>query len=74
MESFSCEPENVASHPLCKHILNGREIVLDFRDCFASDHEMVDAKDAIGRISAEIKIVRCPLEVPVLLMGERIKE
>lgn len=59
--------------PLYKKVLNDRDLVLDIRDCFASESEIVPIKDALGRISCEI-MYTCPPGFPVLLYGERITE
>ena len=43
------------------------------REAFFSDYEVVDSKDAVGRVSAEM-ICPYPPGVPVLSPGERITE
>ena len=54
-------------------ILADRELVLDIRDCFASDTELIAVDDsAIGRISSEVRY-ECPPGFPVLLYGEKIQ-
>jgi len=58
---------------LYKKVLNDRDLVLDIRDCFAADSEIVSIDAALGRISCEIKYT-CPPGFPVLLYGERISE
>ena len=40
------------ANPVYKQILNDREIVMDLRDIFANDTEVLDAQDTLGRISA----------------------
>lgn len=47
------------------------EIVLTPRDAFFSRHETVAARDAVGRVSAEL-VAPYPPGVPVLAPGERI--
>ncbi|MBP6043532.1 MAG: PLP-dependent transferase [Rhodoluna sp.] len=49
------------------------EVVVTPREAFFSDYEVVDAKDAVGRVSAEM-ICPYPPGVPVLSPGERITE
>ena len=49
------------------------EVVVTPRDAFFSDYEVVDSKDAVGRVSAEM-ICPYPPGVPVLSPGERITE
>ncbi|CDW90756.1 arginine decarboxylase [Stylonychia lemnae] len=68
-------PELAAQYqdPLINKILNKREIVMDIRDCFASETETIQLQGALGRISAEIKY-KCPSGIPVLLYGEKIQE
>ena len=62
-----------AGNPLYKQILNDRDLVLDLRDCFAADSEVIPIEAAVGRISCEIKYA-CPPGFPVLLYGERVQE
>lgn len=45
---------------------------MDIRDCFSKNSESVKVKDALGRISSEIKYKIHPVFLPVLLYGERI--
>ena len=54
-------------------MLNDRDLVLDIRDCFAGESEIIPLRDALGRISCEIKYA-CPPGFPVLLYGEKIQE
>jgi arginine decarboxylase len=49
------------------------EVVVTPREAFFSDYEVVEAKDAVGRVSAEM-ICPYPPGVPVLSPGERITE
>ena len=49
------------------------EVVVTPREAFFSDYEVVDARDAVGRVSAEM-ICPYPPGVPVLSPGERITE
>ena len=49
------------------------EVVVTPRDAFFSSYEVVDSKDAVGRVSAEM-ICPYPPGVPVLSPGERITE
>jgi lysine decarboxylase len=49
------------------------EVVVTPRDAFFSGYEVVEAKDAVGRVSAEM-ICPYPPGVPVLSPGERITE
>lgn len=49
------------------------EVVVTPREAFFSGYEVVDAKDAVGRVSAEM-ICPYPPGVPVLSPGERITE
>ena len=49
------------------------EVVVTPREAFFSDYEVVNAEDAIGRVSAEM-ICPYPPGVPVLSPGERITE
>lgn len=49
------------------------EVVVTPREAFFSDYEVVAAKDAVGRVSAEM-ICPYPPGVPVLSPGERITE
>ena len=65
--------EDDSLQPLYKKVLNDRDLVLDIRDCFAADSEIVPINEALGRISCEIKY-NCPPGFPVLLYGERISE
>jgi arginine/lysine/ornithine decarboxylase len=44
---------------------------LDVREVLAADSEELTAKEAVGRISAEIKY-KCPPGFPVLVYGEEI--
>ena len=48
-----------------------RRFKLDVREVLAADSEELTAKEAIGRISAEIKY-KCPPGFPVLVYGEEI--
>jgi arginine/lysine/ornithine decarboxylase len=59
--------------PLYKRILSDRDLVMDIRDCFAADSEVIPISEALGRISCEIKFA-CPPGFPVLLYGERIQD
>jgi arginine/lysine/ornithine decarboxylase len=59
--------------PLYKRVLNDRDLVLDIRDCFAGESEIIPITTALGRISCESKYA-CPPGFPVLLYGERIQE
>lgn len=59
------------SNPIYKKILINRKFKLDVRDVLAADSEEVLAKEAVGRISAEIKY-KCPPGFPVLVYGEEI--
>jgi arginine decarboxylase len=58
---------------LYKRVLNDRDLVLDIRDCFAGESELIPIGYALGRISCESKYA-CPPGFPVLLYGERIQE
>ena len=49
------------------------DVVVSPREAFFSSYEVVEAKDAVGRISAEV-ICPYPPGVPVLSPGERITE
>ena len=49
------------------------EVVVTPRDAFFSSYEVVEAKAAVGRVSAEM-ICPYPPGVPVLSPGERITE
>jgi lysine decarboxylase len=49
------------------------EVVVTPREAFFSGYEVVDSKDAVGRVSAEM-ICPYPPGVPVLSPGERITE
>ncbi len=66
------QPESKYQQPLYKKVLNERDIVLDIRDCFAGDSEVIPLREALGRISCEIKYASPP-GFPVLLYGERIQ-
>ena len=44
---------------------------MDVREVLAADSEELTAKEAVGRISAEIKY-KCPPGFPVLVYGEEI--
>jgi len=48
-----------------------RRFKLDVREVLAADSEELTAKEAVGRISAEIKY-KCPPGFPVLVYGEEI--
>jgi arginine/lysine/ornithine decarboxylase len=70
LDEDSSEDEH---QPLYKRVLNDRDLVLDIRDCFAGESEIIPIGSALGRISCESKYA-CPPGFPVLLYGERIQE
>jgi arginine decarboxylase len=58
-------------NPIYKKILINRRFKLDVREVLAAESEELTAKEAVGRISAEIKY-KCPPGFPVLVYGEEI--
>ena len=70
LDEDSSEDEH---QPLYKRVLNDRDLVLDIRDCFAGESEIIPIASSMGRISCESKYA-CPPGFPVLLYGERIQE
>ena len=58
-------------NPIYKQILINRRFKVDVRDVLAADTEELPAREAVGKISAEIKY-KCPPGFPVLVYGEEI--
>lgn len=66
-----CDDSLEQTNPIYKKILINRRFKLDVREVLAADSEELTAKEAVGRISAEIKY-KCPPGFPVLVYGEEI--
>jgi arginine/lysine/ornithine decarboxylase len=70
-ENSSTRDSDQQVNPIYKKILINRKFKFDVRDVLAADSEEVPAKEAVGRVSAEIKY-KCPPGFPVLVYGEEI--
>jgi len=69
--SSTRDSEHHQANPIYKKILINRKFKYDVREVLAADSEEILAKEAVGRISAEIKY-KCPPGFPVLVYGEEI--
>ena len=54
-------------------VIEAKESVVSPRDAIFSECEVVEIKDAVGRILADVT-VGCPPAVPIVISGERIDE